>query len=183
MRPCSVLGAWCLVRVRRAWCGACLAEAASATSASRRQVLGAVLIASVLVIRCSARDTGPAVLDPAHDACASCRMIVSTQRFASQVVAPYEDPRFFDDMGCLATFLATATLPATARVFVADHRTAQWVPAERAVYTRVDALTAPMGSHIIAHETAISRDVDRDAVPGIPTDAPTVFGGHVPSGG
>ena len=115
---------------------------------------------------------GPAALDPAHDACGYCRMVVSDQRFASQLVAPYEEPRFFDDMGCLRNYLAgTPTRPAQARVYVADHRTKVWIPAERAVYTRVDALTAAMGSHIIAHESTASRDADRRRpTVGVPID-------------
>ena len=127
---------------------------------------------------CRSAAPGPAALDPAHDACGSCRMVVSDQRFASQVVAPYEEPRFFDDMGCLRNYLAgTPTQPAQARrVYVTDHRTNVWIPAERAVYTRVDTLTAAMGSHIIAHDSTASRDADPDAALGVPVDTRTVFG-------
>ncbi len=32
-------------------------------------------------------------------------MAVSSARFASQIVAPGEEPRFFDDLGCLAAYL------------------------------------------------------------------------------
>ena len=109
-------------------------------------------------------------------------MVVSDQRFASQLVAPYEEPRFFDDMGCLHNYLAgTPKLPAQARVYVADHRTKAWIPAERAVYTQVETLTAAMGSHIIAHESAASRDADPDAATGVPVDTQTVFGGRLPT--
>jgi copper chaperone NosL len=111
-------------------------------------------------------------------------MVVSDQRFASQVVAPSEEPRFFDDMGCLGRYLAGASaLPAHARVYVADHRTRAWVPAEHAVYTRVDNLTAPMGSHIVAHDSMASRDADSSAAAGVPVDLQTVFGGRLPMGG
>ena len=126
---------------------------------------------------------GPAPLDSANDVCGSCRMVVSDQRFASQIVAPNEDPQFFDDMGCLARYLATHDLSARARVYVADRRTAAWVPAERAVFTRIDAVSAAMGSHIVAHETAASRSADPEAAHGIPVDALAVFDGHLPGGG
>ncbi len=110
-------------------------------------------------------------------------MVVSDPTFASQLVAPYEEPRFFDDMGCLRNYLAaTPTLPAQARVYVADHRTTAWIAAERAVYTRVGALTAAMGSHIIAHASADSRDADPAAEAGVPVDTQTAFGGRLPAG-
>lgn len=132
---------------------------------------------------CRSATPGPAVLDPAHEACAYCRMIVSDRGLASQLIAPYEEPRFFDDMGCLRNYLATAsTLPAQARVYVADHRTKAWVPAERAVYTRAEATTAAMGSHIITHESAASRNADPDATSGAPVDAAAVLGAMAPSG-
>ena len=149
------------------------------------KVGSAVLGLSVLLAAaCRPAAPAPAALDPAHDSCGYCRMVVSDQRFASQLVAPYEEPRFFDDMGCLGNYLSGATkLPARARVYVADHRTKAWIPAERAIYTRVEALTAPMGSHIIAHDSIASRDADPEAAAGSPIDLQTVFGGHLPAGG
>lgn len=119
---------------------------------------------------------GPAPLDTRNEACASCRMAVSDARFASQLVAPGELPRFFDDLGCLADYLKAGKAPAGALVFVADHRTKVWVAADRAVYTRVAGLATPMGSHVIAHESAASRDADPDAKTGTPVSATELFG-------
>ncbi len=110
-------------------------------------------------------------------------MVVSDQRFASELVAPYEEPRFFDDMGCLAHYLAASTVPARAQVYVADHRTKAWVPARQAIYTQVEALTAPMGSHIIAHESTASRDADPAAAAGVRVELEAVFAGRLPAGG
>jgi copper chaperone NosL len=60
--------------------------------------------------------------------------------------------------------------------FVADHRTKSWVRADRAVYTRVPGLETPMGSHVIAHADAASRDQDPDAAGGTPVPATELFG-------
>jgi copper chaperone NosL len=111
-------------------------------------------------------------------------MIVSDQPFASQIVAPNEEPKFFDDMGCLARYLAnTPALPVGAVAYVADHRTRVWVRADQAVYTRVDSLAAPMGSHVVAHESAASRDADADTAKGAPVTLGDVFAGGRPPGG
>jgi copper chaperone NosL len=138
----------------------------------------------VLATACGSAVPLPAALDTVHEPCGFCRMIVSDQRFASQIVAPYEEPRFFDDMGCLTNYLTnTPALPNGAVVYVADHRTKAWVRAGRAIYTRVGTLAAPMTSHIVAHESAASRDADPDATTGTPVALSDVLPGGRPPGG
>jgi copper chaperone NosL len=112
---------------------------------------------------CGSAPPEPAPLDTRHEACTTCRMTVSEARFAAQIVAPGEVPRFFDDLGCLAAFLKANRAPAEAAIFVADHRTRAWVRADAAVYTRVPGLSTPMGSHLVAHADAASRDRDAAA--------------------
>jgi copper chaperone NosL len=105
---------------------------------------------------------GPAPLDTAHDTCASCRMVVSDRRLAAQVVAPGEDPHFFDDLGCLREYLSTHR-PSNAIVFVADHRTGDWTPASHAVFSRLPRPSTPMASGLVAHADPASRDADPSA--------------------
>jgi copper chaperone NosL len=130
---------------------------------------------------CVAEGVPPATLQAA-DSCAFCRMVVSDPRFAAQIVAPGEEPRFFDDIGCLANQLRIAPRSAVAVVYVADHRTRAWVPASHAVYTRVDTLSTPMGSHLMAHADAASRDQDPDARGGANVAATEIFGEGVQRG-
>ena len=138
----------------------------------------------VALAGCQSATAPPATLDATHDTCGSCRMVVSESRLASQIVAPYEEPRFFDDLGCLARYLAEhPTLPRGARVYVADHRSRDWVPAEQAIYSTVPSITAPMGSHVVAHASITSRDDDRSAPGGSPVAIQELFGGHLPNGG
>jgi len=142
------------------------------------QLLGvtALGVSLALTTACSPGAPEPAPLDTRNEQCASCRMAVSSTVFASQLVAPGELPRFFDDLGCLAEFLKAGKAPAEAVAFVADHRTKAWVRADRAVYTRVPGLETPMGSHVIAHADAASRDQDADARAGTPVSAAELFG-------
>jgi copper chaperone NosL len=144
----------------------------------------AVLTAALTLVTCGGGAPEPAALDTRNEACASCRMAVSSAVFASQLVAPGELPRFFDDLGCLGDFLKAGKAPRDATAFVADHRTKAWVRADRAVYTRVPGLETPMGSHVIAHADASSRDQDGDARGGTPVAAAELFGpGGPPVGG
>ncbi len=137
----------------------------------------ALLFAVTLpLIACVGGEPEPAPLDTRNEQCASCRMSVSSAVFASQLVAPGELPRFFDDLGCLADHLKAGKAPAGAVAYVADHRTKAWVRADRAVYTRVPGLETPMGSHVIAHADAASRDGDEDARTGAPVTLSELFG-------
>ena len=104
----------------------------------------------------------PVAVDTRHDQCDTCRMVVSSTHTASEVLAPYQDVKFFDDLGCLDKYLAGATLPAGARVLVADHRTGDWVDAEYAVFTRVGEGGGAMGSPFVAYASVASRDADRE---------------------
>jgi copper chaperone NosL len=136
----------------------------------------AATVVSLATVACGGGTPEPAALDTRNEACASCRMSVSSTAFASQLVAPGELPRFFDDLGCLADYLKAGKAPAGATAFVADHRTKAWIRADRAVYTRVPGLETPMGSHAIAHADAGSRDADKDARTGAPLPAAELFG-------
>ncbi len=133
-----------------------------------------------LSFACRGGPARPAALDTRNDACSSCRMPVSNAKLAAQLAAPGEEPRFFDDIGCLRDFLAKAgTTPAGAVAYVADHRTGAWTPASRAVFSRCPAVDTPMASHLVAHADADSRAADPSAAGCADAAAADVFG---PSG-
>ena len=134
-------------------------------------------------LACAPGTPEPQVLDTRNEACASCRMSVSDARFAAQVVAPGELPSFFDDLGCLASFLKAGKAKGRAVAFVADHRTKAWVRADHATYTRVPGLATPMGSHLMAHIDAASRDQDPLAHGGSPVAPAELFGAAGPPTG
>ncbi len=137
-----------------------------------------LVLALCLLTACTQGPPAPAALDTANEACRFCRMAVSDRHFAAQVVAPGEEPLFFDDLGCLAHYLeGGGRVGKGAVTYVADHRTAAWVRAEAATYTEVPGLWTPMGSHRLAHRDAASRDADPAAAGGSPRTYAEVFGG------
>jgi len=138
----------------------------------------ATVLLALAATACAGGPPPPATLDTAHESCRFCRMVVSDQRFAAQIVALREEPLFFDDLGCLQRYArGLSTLPAGAFVYVADHRTGEWVPGGRAVYTRVPGLATPMDGGMVAHRDTSSRDADR-LVPsgGTPVSPSAVIG-------
>ena len=124
------------------------------------RALAAVLLA-LAATACAGGPPAPAALDTAHESCRFCRMVVSEQRFAAQIVAPHEEPLFFDDLGCLQRYVRRlSALQPGAFVYVADHRTGEWAPGGRAIYTRVPGLGTPMDGGMVAHADTSSRDAD-----------------------
>jgi copper chaperone NosL len=132
---------------------------------------------------CARGDAPPAALDVRNDTCGSCRMPVSDAKLAAQIAAPGEEARFFDDIGCLRDYLsADARGPAGSIAYVADHRTGQWIPVSRAVFSRCRAVETPMGSHLIAHTDAASRAADPSESGCAEVTAADIFGRLVPPG-
>ena len=141
-------------------------------------------LALLALLGCSRGQAQPGALDTRNDACAHCRMAVSDARFAAQLAAPGEEPRFFDDLGCLRDYVrAQPRLPRGTVAFAADHRTREWVRASQATYTRNPGLQTPMASHLLAHAGAASRDADPAAAGGTPVGAAEVFGPAGPPDG
>lgn len=137
----------------------------------------ALLGCAAVGVGCAAGPPPPAALDPQHTSCAQCRMMVSDVHFAAQLVAPSEEPLFFDDLGCLRSYLARRpTLPRGAIAYVADHRTGHWVAAAEAVYSKVDGLATPMNSGLVAHADQASRDADESARGGVVMAVSDLFG-------
>jgi copper chaperone NosL len=123
--------------------------------------LAVLLLPAGLALGCGGGPVRPAAIDRANDQCSSCRMIVSDARFAAQVAAPGEEPRFFDDLRCLRDGLRSGPpLARGAVIFVTDFRTGAWVPAASAVFARLPAVDTPMASHWVAWADEASRRAD-----------------------
>jgi copper chaperone NosL len=130
----------------------------------RASALPASALLAVAAVSCSGGPPGPAALSAdGGDSCSTCRMTVSDPRTAAQIAVPGEEPRFFDDVGCLREHLRERVLPADGQAFVADHRTGQWTAAESAVYARMPGLETPMGSRLLAWTDETSRAQDPSA--------------------
>ena len=131
-------------------------------------------LACVVACGCATGPSGPVEIALGADVCGHCRMTIVSTVTAAEVVAPGEEPRLFDDIGCLRDDLARAPLPPGAVVYVADHRTGAWVDARTAVITQTSAST-PMASGLLAHADPTSRDLDPAARGGTPIDAAAVL--------
>jgi len=148
---------------------------------TRNPKLTGALVCVTLLAACASGPPQPAALDTRNTECAHCRMIASDIHYAAQIVAPGEEPKFFDDVGCLRDYLKSgAGVPADAVAYVADHRTSEWAVASDAVYTKVVGFSTPMDSGVIAHANAASREADPGAQRGDRIEVEDVFGPNGP---
>src|SRR6266542_4644321 len=154
----------------------------SVLSPQSGRAVGAV-VALVLSFACGRTEPGASSLDTKNELCRFCRMPVSDARLAAQLVASGEEPKFFDDIGCLRDHLIQSPAVRGSVAYVADHRTGAWTHASQAVFSRCPALETPMSSHLVAHANQASRDADPTAAGGAPVVPREIFGPAGPPGG
>lgn len=130
---------------------------------SGRRVLVAVLLACAA--GCRPHGVKPVDLYP-EDICSTCRMAVSDERFAAEIIDDNGEVFKFDDVGCMLSFRTAHRECAAAGLFVKDYETRQWIPYERAVVIRA-GLRSPMGSGIVAFaDSSGARRFTRERSPG-----------------
>jgi len=96
----------------------------------------------------------PFAITLGEDGCDHCHMTVADPRFVAELLTRTGKPYRFDDIGCLAAFLAQAARsgePTDGRAWVADFlHPGAWLAADSATYLRSDSLHTPMASGLLA---------------------------------
>lgn len=119
---------------------------------------GGLLTAALAVFAaCGRGKLDPVAVPVDRVGCARCGMLVSDLRAAAEAVYADEDPRFYDDVGCLAADREAAG--GRSELYVETGR--GWVRAGEALYARPEAARTPMGYGFVAfadRREAESRD-------------------------
>lgn len=111
------------------------------------------LILGVALLANCQRQTGqPVALEP-HDMCAHCRMAISEERYAAELINSDGDVFKFDDISCMANFINTRESTKVVAHYVMDFDERQWIKADDAFYMRSPELTTPMSGGIIAFKS------------------------------
>lgn len=106
------------------------------------------LVAAVALGSCGPQEVRPVEIFP-EDQCASCRMAVSDQAFASQIVYDDGSAVKFDDLGCFDNFRRAHPGEPAAGMFVANYETKEWIPYGKSVIVQT-GIETPMGSGRVA---------------------------------
>ncbi len=154
-----------------------------------------ILVALGPLAACSA--PGPRAIRIGEEECAHCRMRISEERFAAQVLNDRGRSWVFDSIECMVEWtLQEAELPADriAGWWVTDFEApGRWLDARAAHYLRSDHLRSPMGLGLSAYgEAAGARTqrsahggevLDWDSVRDLVATTPVRGGGHGGDGG
>jgi copper chaperone NosL len=109
--------------------------------------MGAIL-SMIIAVSCGTSEIKPVDIYP-EDMCAHCRMAVSDQRFAAEIISETREVFKFDDIGCMEGFQKHNASTKIAAQFVKDYETKNWMPLDRATIVETGVFT-PMGSGKVA---------------------------------
>ncbi len=107
----------------------------------------------VLLATAACRAPGPRPLAFGTAACAHCHMTLADPRFAGQLVTTTGKTISFDDVGCLAAYVAGGGVSREriASLWVDDFaQPDSMLDVHRAVFLRSDSLHTPMDYHVVA---------------------------------
>ena len=130
--------------------------------------MAALMIASLWIAGCAAQARSPEPVPVDRVECARCRMLLSSEAGAAQIVSTRDETRFYDDVGCLAADWSErlrrgASAAGTSTPFV-HLRGGGWRDARTAWFARPPAAHTAMGSGLVAYESADeAKAADRDA--------------------
>ena len=86
-----------------------------------------------------------------QDICERCKMIISEERFSSQIVLSNGEVYNFDDIGGMMVYVLENKIdPEKEKMFVKDFITNKWIPSGEAVFISVEKINTPMGFGLIA---------------------------------
>ena len=126
-----------------------------------------IVAVALLSAACSTTVTGPPEIVVDHTACSHCGMFVSEPIYAAAYQADGQEPRVFDDIGCLLDAVRRETAW-PANVWVQDAAGAGWLDADEAIYVSSPRLRTPMSGGLLAYADLAAADA-----------AATAHGGHV----
>ncbi len=130
-----------------------------------------MVAALTLLSACSS--PGPVPIALGADACDHCHMPVADPRFTAELVTVTGRVYRFDDIGCMAAFMADGVVPAgkVKGAWAADFlHPGRWIPVASAIYLRTDSLHTPMASGLIALEFSAPVDSVAQSVGGTRLD-------------
>lgn len=103
---------------------------------------------ALILCSCTSSETKPTDIYP-EDICSQCRMAISDQRFAAEIISDQNEVFKFDDLACMENFRNTSHNVKALGVFVKDYPSKSWIPLSRSIIVETD-LASPMGSGKVA---------------------------------
>lgn len=116
-----------------------------------RCLIGLTVIVSLMITACSQE---PAEIHYGSDECAYCKMMLSDDRFAAQMVTEKSKAIKFDAIECMAAFVNENDFE-NAKLWVSHfNQPGKWLAAEEAHVVKSEIIKSPMGESLLALATA-----------------------------
>jgi copper chaperone NosL len=123
-------------------------RAAKKISAYSLRLCAFACVFSFCLLSCSTSEIKPVDIYP-EDICSHCRMAISDQRFASEIITVADEVFKFDDLGCMERFKEKSSDLKIVAVFVKDYASKNWIPHESSTIVQTSIKT-PMSSGKVA---------------------------------
>ncbi len=112
-----------------------------------------VLILSTLLGSCSSSEIEPIEIHE-EDSCSFCRMAISDDRFAGEIVTESEEVLKFDDIGCMVRFREQRLTGSALAFFVKDYDSRKWLKEADASIIQT-GIGTPMNSGLVAFADSV----------------------------
>jgi copper chaperone NosL len=112
----------------------------------------ALLLCALWLAGCGAPKFEPVEI-AAEDMCAFCKMAISERQYAAEFLNRDGDVFKFDDIGCLANYVAEKQArDSVAAFYVVDFDSKRWLKAEEASFLASPNFHTPMGGGMVAYK-------------------------------
>lgn len=113
----------------------------------------AAVSALLMTLGLQSCSTGPVPISFGKDACHSCKMIISDQRFGAELITDKNKVFKFDDTHCIVSFMKSGDLGQAAikDIYLVDYsQQGSFIKANESFLFKSDELRSPMGGNIAA---------------------------------
>lgn len=85
------------------------------------------------------------------DQCAHCKMMISDERFATQVISPKGKAVTFDAIECMVSWQKEQADTDGYQAWVSDYnKGGSWIKASQAIYVKSEVVSSPMGASLLS---------------------------------
>lgn len=118
-----------------------------------------LLLFFLLLLMCGCK-TGPEPINYGHDECDFCRMLITDNRYGSEIVTDKGKVFKFDEVSCMIEYALVKNLigDANQKFLVTDFANPETLmDASSAFFVKNENFRSPMGSNVMAYDSEISR--------------------------
>jgi copper chaperone NosL len=119
-----------------------------------------LIVILLLLLTLPSCSSQPEPINYGHDECDFCRMLITDNRYGSELATEKGKVFKFDEVGCMIEYSMVKNLigDANQKFLVTDFATPEsFIDANSAFYVQNDNFRSPMGSNVMAFDSEISR--------------------------